>query len=123
MQIRDERGSLAVEAVLVIPIILVVLVAVAEMFLVAVTRLEMEAATREGARVAATHPDPGRAVAAVKGALSPGLANRVRVAVTAASVVGAAVKVEVSMRYRPATPILDRIVLTLHSRSVMQREG
>lgn len=120
---RDERGSLAVEAVLVLPIILLVLVAVAELFLIAVTRLEMEAATREGARVAATHPDPARAAASVKGALSPGLANKVRVTVTGASVVGAAVEVEVSMRYRLATPLLDRFVITLNSRSVMQREG
>lgn len=123
MPVRDEKGSAAVEAVLVLPVILLVLVAVAELFLIAVTRLEMEAATREGARVAATHPDPARAAAAVKGALSPGLAGKVRVTVTAASVVGAAVEVKVSMRYRPVTPVLDRFVVTLNSRAVMQREG
>ncbi len=120
---RDEKGSLAVEAVLVLPIILLVLVAVAELFLIAVTRLEMEAAAREGARVAATHPDPARAAQAVRGALSPGLTDKVRIEVTAASVVGAAVRVEVSMRYRPVTPLLDRFSLVLNSRAVMQREG
>ena len=120
---RDEKGSLAVEAVLVLPVIVLVLVAVAELFLIAVTRLEMEAAAREGARAAATHPDPARAAASVKGALSPGLAEKVRVTVTASSVVGAPVEVEVSMRYRPATPVLDRFVVTLNSRAVMQREG
>jgi len=114
---------LAVEAVLVLPIILLVLVAVAELFLIAVTRLEMEAAAREGVRVAATHPDPSRAAQAVRGALSPGLADRVRVEVIAATVVGASVEVKVSMRYRPASPFLDRFVLGLNSRAVMQREG
>lgn len=120
---RDEKGSLAVEAVLVLPIILLVLVAVAELFLIAVTRLEMEAAAREGVRVAATHPDPARAAEAVRGALSSGLADRVRIEVTGAAVVGAPVEVKVSMRYRPATPLLDRFVLGLNSRAVMQREG
>lgn len=111
------------EAVLVLPVILLVLVAVAELFLIAVTRLEMEAAAREGARVAATHPDPGRAAAAVRGALSPGLADKVRIGVTGASVAGAPVEVEVSMRYRPVTPFLNRFEIRLNSRAVMQREG
>ncbi len=119
----DEKGSLAVEAVLVLPVILLVLVAVMELFLIAVTRLEMEAATREGARVAATHPDPGRAAAAVRDTLSPSLAERVRIAVTGATVAGSAVRVEVQMRYRLVTPLLDRFVIKLNSRAVMQREG
>jgi len=38
-------------------------------------------------------------------------------------VVGASVEVKVSMRYRPASPFLDRFVLGLNSRAVMQREG
>lgn len=119
----DERGSLAVEAVLVLPVILLILVAVVELFLIAVTRLEMEAATREGVRVAATHPDPGRAAAAVRNALSPGLADRVRIAVTGATVAGAKVRVEAQMRYRLVTPFLDRLVINLRSRAVMQREA
>lgn len=119
----NEKGSLAVEAVLVLPIILLVLVAVAELFLIAVTRLEMEAAAREGARVAATHPDPARAEAAARRVLPPGLMDKVRIAVTGASVTGAPVEVEVSMRYRPASPILDRFTLGLNSRAVMRREG
>ena len=120
---RDEKGSLAVEAVLVLPIILLVLVAVAELFLIAVTRLEMEAAAREGARVAATHPDPARGAHAARSALSAGLAEKVRIEVTAASVVGAPVRVKISMSYRPATPLLDRFLIVLNSRAVMQREG
>ncbi len=119
----DEKGSLAVEAVLVLPVILLVLVAVAEVFLIAVTRLEMEAAAREGARVAATHPDPVRAAAAAANALSPGLAAKVRIGVTGATAAGAPVRVEVSMRYRLVTPLLDRLVIRLNSRAVMQREG
>ena len=120
---KSETGSLAVEAALVIPIILMVLVAVAELFMIAVTRLEMEAATREGARVAATHPDPARAAAAVKSSLPVGVAEKVRVEVTGAQVVGHPVTVVVSMRYRPVTPFLDRLVVLLRSRAVMQREG
>ena len=120
---KSETGSLAVEAALVIPIILLVLVAVAELFMIAVTRLEMEAAAREGARVAATHPDPARAAAAVKSSLPVGVAEKVRVEVTGAQVVGHPVTVVVSMRYRPVTPFLDRLVVLLRSRAVMQREG
>ncbi len=120
---KSETGSLAVEAALVIPIILMVLVAVAELFMIAVTRLEMEAAAREGARVAATHPDPARAAAAVKSSLPVGVAEKVRVEVTGAQVVGHPVTVVVSMRYRPVTPFLDRLVVLLRSRAVMQREG
>lgn len=114
---------MAVEAALVIPIIVVVMVAVAELFMIAVTRLEMEAAAREGARVAATRPDPARAAAAVKSSLPRGLADRVRVEVTGAQVVGHPVTVVVSMKYRPVTPFLDRLVVRLQSRAVMQREG
>ncbi len=120
---KSETGSLAVEAALVIPIILMVLVAVAELFMIAVTRLEMEAAAREGARAAATHPDPARAAAAVKSSLPVGVAEKVRVEVTGAQVVGHPVTVVVSMRYRPVTPFLDRLVVLLRSRAVMQREG
>ena len=119
----EQRGSLAVEAVLVLPVILLVLVAVAELFLIAVTRLEMEAAAREGARVAAIQPDPARAATAVREALSPGVAAKVRIGVTGATVAGSPVKVELSMRYRLVTPLLDRFVIRLNSRAVMQREG
>lgn len=114
---------MAVEAALVIPIIVVVMVAVAELFMIAVAKLEMEAAAREGARVAATRPDPARAAAAVKSSLPGGLADRVRVEVTGAHVVGHPVTVVVSMKYRPVTPFLDRLVVRLQSRAVMQREG
>ena len=114
---------MAVEAAFVIPIILVVMVAVAELFMIAVTRLEMEAAAREGARVAATRPDPARAAAAVKSSLPTGLAERVRVEVTGAQVAGHPVTVVVSMRYRPVTPFIDRLVVRLQTRAVMQREG
>lgn len=120
---RSETGSVAVEAAFVIPIILVVMVAVAELFMIAVTRLEMEAAAREGARVAATRPDPARAAAAVKSSLPTGLAERVRVEVTGAQVAGHPVTVVVSMRYRPVTPFIDRLVVRLQTRAVMQREG
>ena len=120
---RSETGSLAVEAALVIPIIVVVMVAVAELFMIAVTRLEMEAAAREGVRVAATRPDPARAAAAVKTSLPVGLAEKVRVEVTGAHVVGHPVTVVVSMRYRLVAPFLDRLVVRLQSRAVMQREG
>ena len=106
-----------------IPIIVVLLVAVAELFMMALTRLEMEAAAREGARVAATRPDPARAAAVVKSSLPIGMAERVKVEVTGAHVVGHPVTVVVSMRYRPVTPFLDRLVVRLQSRAVMQREG
>jgi len=107
----------------VIPIIMVLLVAVAELFMIAVTRLEMEAAAREGARVAATRPDPARAAAAVKSSLPIGMVGKVKVEVTGAHVVGQPVTVVVSMKYRPVSPFLDRLVVRLQSRAVMQREN
>ena len=120
---KSETGSLAVEAALVIPIILVVLVAVAELFMIAVTRLEMEAAARAGSGWVAATRAPSRAAAAVKSSLPAGVAEKVRVEVTGSQVVGHPVTVVVSMRYRPVTPFLDRLAILLRSRAVMQREG
>ncbi|MGH8875041.1 MAG: TadE/TadG family type IV pilus assembly protein [Acidimicrobiia bacterium] len=117
-----ERGSAVVEFALVLPVVLLVLVAVSEVVVVARTQIELQAAAREGARVAATTPDPGRAVEATSVALGEPLAATARVTVTRSSVVGGRAVVEVSVRHHLARAVLGGIPLTLTSRAVMRVE-
>ncbi len=59
---------------------------------------------------------------AVKGALAPELATRVRVEVRRPAVVGAAAVVTVSLRHRVAAALLGGIPVELRSRAVMRVE-
>ena len=54
-----------------LPLVVLVAVASIQVMRIAEARLELQAAARDGARVAATTPDPPRAVASVMAALSP----------------------------------------------------
>ncbi len=117
-----ERGAAVVEFALVLPVVLLVLLAVVEVAVVARTQLELTQAAREGARAAATVPDPARAVDAVRGALGPELAARVRVEVRRPAVVGAAAVVTVSLGHRVAAGLLGGIPVELRSRAVMRVE-
>lgn len=85
------------EFFLIVPLVLVVLVAGLHVVSVARIRIELLGAVREGARVAATHPDPSRAVEAVVGALAPEMAERARVSVTRPSVPGRIARVSASL--------------------------
>jgi hypothetical protein len=117
-----ERGSLTVEAAFVVPLVLVVLLAVVEVTAAVATRFELVAAAREGARVAATTPDPAQAVEAVRGALPEPLARLVRVEVRRPQVVGR--PAEVTVRYaKPLwTPFLEGMTVPLAARAVMRVE-
>lgn len=88
------------ELFLVIPLIVLVLVAGLEVIGLAKARIELVAAVREGARVAATTPDPSRAVEAVQDALSPTQRASARISVTRPSVVGRPARVVVHSSYR-----------------------
>ena len=117
------RGSASVELALVLPLVLLVLIAGLELTLLARTRLELVAAAREGARVAATNPDPSRAVQAVREALPEPAASRVRVGVTRPRVVGRPAVVEVSYPHQLVTPLLRGWEVRLSARAVMRVEG
>jgi Flp pilus assembly protein TadG len=119
---RLDRGSVAVEFVLVVPLVLALLLAAVEVAVVARTQLEVTQAAREGAREAATTPDPERAVTAVRNALGPGTGARARVSVSRDHVVGGSAIVVVRLRHRVAAPLFGGFDVTLVARAVMRVE-
>lgn len=102
--LRVEDGSATVELFLVIPMVILVLVAGLQVVSLARARIELVGAARDGARVAATTPDPARAVEAVVAALPPSVRDRVRVAVTRPATPGQQARVEVRLRHRLGPP-------------------
>ena len=111
-----------VEFALVLPVVILVLLAVVELTAVARTQLELVHAAREGARTAATVTDPARAVEAVRQALDPEVAARVRVSVSRPAAVGAAAEVGVVLPHRVAAFLLGGLPVELRARSVMRVE-
>lgn len=107
--LKGDRGSMTVEFFLVVPLLIVVLVAGIQTISVARTRIELLGAVREGARVAATTPDPARAVDAVRAALPPTQRDRVRISVSRPGVVGRPARVVASYRHVIPIPLLDDI--------------
>lgn len=85
------------EFALIVPLILLLVMAIAEVTVVARTALQLTAAGREGARVAATSPDPARAIQATRRALGPALADRARITVRRPPVVGRPARVTVAV--------------------------
>lgn len=110
------------EFVLVLPLILLVLVACLELAALSRARVEVVAAAREGARVAATHPDPAEAVAAVRVALGEAKGSVARISVTRPHVVGRPATVAVAVRQALVSPFLDSFSVTLTGRSTMRVE-
>lgn len=102
--LSTERGSATIELFLVIPAAIVVLVAGLQVVGLARARIELIGAVREGARVAATTPDPSRAVDAVQSALSPEARAVTRVSVSRPSTVGSPARVKAVSRLRLGTP-------------------
>ncbi|MGF1665650.1 MAG: TadE family type IV pilus minor pilin [Acidimicrobiia bacterium] len=115
-----ERGSLTVEAAFVIPFILVVLMAVVEVVAAIGTHLELVAAAREGARVAATAPDPAQAATAARSVVGSGM--RVQVLVVRPDVVGRQAQVTVSYDKPLISPLLSAITVPMRARAVMRVE-
>lgn len=118
----SQRGSLTIEAALVIPTVLLVVLSMFELVALAATRFELTAAAREGARVAATVPDPAQAVEAVRDTLGEPLGGEVRVTVTRPSVVGRLATVEIGVRRHLRSPFLERMSVPLAVRAVMRVE-
>jgi len=117
----SERGSSSVEFVLILPLIVLVLVATMEVAALARARMTVVAAAREGARVAATHPDPAEAAEATREALGS-LGASARSTVTRPHVVGRPAVVEVAVPQRLRAPILDGLAVTLTGSATMRVE-
>lgn len=120
--IRTEHGSASVEFALVLPIVLLVLVAVVEVAVVARSQIELLGAARQGARVAATNPDPAVAVDAVHDALGDAVAERVIVTVDRPAVIGAQAVVRLSLTHHLAAALFGGVPIDLSARSVMRVE-
>ena len=116
-----HRGSATVEFALVLPLLLLVVLAIVEVAVVARQQLEIVHAAREGARTAATTPDPAEAVAAVRRQLGPETAPA-RVSVIRPHVVGRAAVVSVAMPHRVATPVFGGFTVTLRATARMRVE-
>lgn len=116
-----ERGSVAIEFALVVPVVLLVLLAAVEVAVAARVQLEVVHAAREGAREAAASPDPAQAVAAVQAALGPAAASA-RISVHRAHVVGGAAEVEVWLPHELGGSLFTGPTITLRGRAVMRVE-
>lgn len=110
------------EFALVIPIVLLVLFTLVEVVVVGRVQIELLGAARQGARVAATNPDPGVAVDAVHAALGENLANEVIVTVERPAVVGREAVVSLSLTHRLASALFGGVPVDLAARSVMRVE-
>lgn len=117
----SQRGSATVELALLVPLILLLLVVIIEVAVIARLQIEVVGAAREGARVAATSPDPAMALAAVRGALGDRGADA-RVAVKRPHVVGQPAEVSVSIEHRIGLPLLGDLAVPLAATAVMRVE-
>lgn len=117
-----DRGSAVVEFAIVVPLVVAVLAAGVEITVLARTQLELVNAAREGAREAATAPDPARAVAASQAALGPEAAGRLRVAVTRPHVVGERATVSLRLPHRLGGPLFGGWTVELRASATMRVE-
>jgi Flp pilus assembly protein TadG len=111
-----------VEFALVLPLVLVVLLGAVEVAVLARAQLEVSQAAREGAREAATTPDPAAAVAAVRRFLGEAVGAEARVSVARDHVVGGRAEVVVRLPYRVAAPLFGGFTVYLEGRCTMRVE-
>ncbi|MCI0542847.1 MAG: pilus assembly protein [Actinobacteria bacterium] len=107
------------EFFLVIPMLVLVLAAGVQTVALTRARIELVGAAREGARVAATTPDPSRAVSAVLAALPSTVRDRARVSVTRPAVVGQPARVVVRVRHHLGAPFPDMFTVELSASASM----
>ena len=117
----SSRGSVTVEFALLIPLLLLVVMMIAEVGLVARLQIELTAAAREGARVAATTPDPAAALAAVNRSLGD-RGSEARVNVHRPHVVGAEATVEITFAHHVSLPLIGGPAIPLTARAAMRVE-
>lgn len=114
---------MTIEFLLVIPMAVLVVVAGLQVISVAKARIELVGAVREGARVAATTPDPAKAVEAVQAALPPDVRHVTRISVSRPSVVGSPARVTARTRHQLGPPFPDsfRFDLTASASMLVER--
>lgn len=117
--LSGDRGSVTVEFFLVIPLLVVVLAAGLGVVSVARARIELLGAVRDGARVAATTPDPSKAVTAVQEGLAPEMRSRVRVGVSRPAVVGRPARVTARMAHPLGPPFPSGFVVEVAASASM----
>jgi Flp pilus assembly protein TadG len=117
--LTSERGSVTVEFFLVLPMVILVLVAGLQVVGLAKARIELIGAVREGARIAATTPDPARAVDAVQAALPEDVRDRVRISVSRPSVVGKQARVSATLEHRMGSPLPTEFTVNISASAVM----
>ncbi|MCZ6518589.1 MAG: TadE/TadG family type IV pilus assembly protein [Actinobacteria bacterium] len=117
--LTGDGGSVTVEFLLVVPLLIVVLVGGLQVVSLARARIELLGAVRDGARVAATSPDPAKAVEAVQNALAPSVRDRVRISVSRPGVVGAPARVSARLRHRLGAPFPDHFGVDLSASATM----
>ena len=110
---------MTVEFFLIVPLVILVLVGGLQVVSVARARIELLGAVRDGARVAATSPDPAKAVEAVQNALAPSVRDRVRISVSRPAMVGAPARVSAQLRYRLGAPFPDDFGVDLSASATM----
>lgn len=116
-----ERGSAVVEFALVVPLLLVLVLAIAEVAVIARAELQLIHAVREGARQAATSPDTSRAAAAVRASLGD-LGARARVSVRRPAGIGEPAVVRARVAHRVAAPVFGGFAVTLAAEATMRTE-
>lgn len=117
----NQQGSAVVEFAIVVPLVLALMLGLVEVALVARTQMEVVNAAREGAREAATSPDPALAVRAAKatlGEFGPGA----RISVRRPDVVGQLAEVRVTLPHHVAATLFGGLEVEITSRAVMRVE-
>ena len=110
------------EFVLVIPLLFLLIVGMVEVTVLARTSLQLVAASREGARVAATAPDTSKAIEAARNVLGDELGGRARITVRRPSVVGRPARVTVTVMHT-VVPALGGFRVPLESSTTMRVEA
>ena len=122
---RDrEGGQASVEAALVLPLVITMILAVVQVGLVVRAEVLVTHAAREAARAAAVNADPQAAVSAAKLATTLD-GERMTVAVRGRDGPGSRVQVEVTYSLPTDVPLVGSLLgdVTLHAEATMRVEG
>lgn len=109
------------EFVLVIPLVFLLIAGTAEVAVLARTNLQVAAAARHGARIAAVVSDTSKAVKAARRVLGEDLGRKARVTVQRPLVAGGSVRVTVLLHHRLLTS-LGGMQIPLQHTAVMRVE-
>ena len=121
---RRERGQATVEAALVLPLIVLLLLAVVQVGLLVRAEVLVTHAAREAARAAAVDHDPNAAARAAELATTLD-AHRLSVRVEGRDGPGSRVRVDVTYTAPTDVPLIGSLLgdVTLHADATMRVEG